>query len=103
MEQIDRRSEQGEGVGDALADEIGRVAVDGLVDPDVIADVDAEARRDPPGEPIAETGQYVPVEVAHEQHVELVGVQHELHARGVDDHRPQRDIRILGRHLLDGL
>ena len=50
-----------------------------------VADVRARHDAEPADEPGAQVGDDVAVQVRQHDHVELLGLHHELHARGVDD------------------
>ena len=86
---------QRERVGEALAGDVGRRAVDGLEDRRVVADVGAGHDAQAADQAGAQVADDVAVEVLHQQHVEARRVLHQLHAAGVDDHLVVLDVGIL--------
>ena len=52
---------------------------------------------EPADQPGAQIGDDVAVEVRQQQHVELLGVHHQVHARRVDDPLVVGDVGVLAR------
>ena len=64
---------------------------------DVVADVRARHDAEPADEPGAQVRHDVAVQVRQQQHVELLRVHHQVHARGVDDPLVVGDVGVLAR------
>ena len=100
IEHQQRREQQRRRIGQVLIGDVGRAAVHRL-----------EHRRrrvprfapgttpSPPTRPGAEIRHDVAVEVGQQQHVELLGVHHQVHARRVDDPLVVGDVGELARHF----
>ena len=99
------REEGREWVGDALAGDVGRRAVDRLVH--ARAALLAEARRGQHPERAGEHRRLVAEDVAEhvlgQDHVEARRLRDELHRRVVDEQVVELDVGELGRDALDGL
>ena len=78
-------SSSDDGIGDALAGDVGRRAVHRLEDRGVGADIGAGREAEPADQAGDLVGEDVAEEVGRDQHVELPGVEHELHRAGIDD------------------
>jgi acyl-CoA hydrolase len=87
--------QQRRGVGHPLARDVRGRAVHGLEDGRVGADVGAGRHAQPAHQPGHQVGQDVAEEVGRDQHVELPGIQHQLHRAGVDDHRFQLEAALV--------
>ena len=57
----------------------------------------------PPTRPAHRSDTMSPYRFGSTQHVELLGVHHQVHARGVDDPLVVRDVRVLARDAPDAL
>ena len=91
------------GLARCLPGDVRRAAVHRFEHADVGAEIrradDAEA-ADQPGAQIRDD---VAVEIRQHQHVELLGVHHQLHARGVDDPLVVGDVDVLARGAADAV
>src|SRR6185437_3400298 len=85
--------QQGRGVSDVFAGNVGGGAVDGLEDGGVGADVGSGNESQAADEGRAQVAHDVAIEVFEQQHVVLVGVHDELHAGVVDDVLAVGDLR----------
>ena len=85
VEHHDAGHEDGQGIGDALAGDVGGGAVDGFEDGGVVTHVGAGHDAQPTDEAGAHVADDVAVEIFHEQDVKAGGVLDEFHATGVDD------------------
>ena len=99
----DRREQQRGRIRDALAGDVGRAAVDGLEHRHAGAEVRAGHDAEPADQPGAQVGDDVAVEVRQHDHVELLGLHHELHARGVDDALVVGDVRMRAGDLANAV
>ena len=79
------RLHQRGGIGQALAGDIGRGAVDGFEDGVVVADVGARHDPQPAHQAGGQVGDDVAIEVGQHQHIEGFGAHHQLHAGVVHD------------------
>ncbi len=95
-EQRGGRRQQREEIRLTGADQVRRVAVNGLEDVAVVADVDRVAGGNAARESGAEVAQDVAVEILGQQHVELVRIEHQTHARGIDDAVVDFDVGVAG-------
>ena len=77
--------QQGGGVGEVLAGDVGRGAVDGFEDGAFVAEVGAGDEAETADEGRAEIADDVAVEILKQQRVVLVGIHDQLHAGVVDD------------------
>ena len=90
----------GERIGLALPGDIGRGAVDRLVQPLARAiERGGGQHADRPGAHARLIRQDIAEQIAGDDHVELAGVAHQLHRGIVDIHVAQRDFGIFGRNL----
>ncbi len=91
-----RRREQQRGrIGDALAGDIGRRAVDRLEDGGVRADVRPRRHAEAAHQAGDQVREDVAEQVGGHQHVELPGIEHELHRAGIDDDRVERESALV--------
>jgi hypothetical protein len=87
-------------VGDVLPGDVGRGAVHRLEDRRVDADVRPRREPEPADEPRDQVAEDVAEQVRGDDHVELLGRDHELHRHRVDDLRLELDAPlVLARHL----
>ena len=104
LEHHRRRPDLADRVGDALAGDVGRRAVDRLEQRrDRAIGVDVAARRDADraGAGRAEIGEDVAEQVGGDDDVEAIGVHHELRGQDVDMIFVGAHVRIARRHRLD--
>jgi hypothetical protein len=87
--------QQRRGVGDALAGDVGRRAVHRLEDRRIGADVGARRHAQAAHQAGHQVGQDVAEQVGRHQHVELLGLQHQLHRAGVDDHGVELELALV--------
>src|SRR5690242_16254244 len=87
-------ADDGSGVGDVLAGDVGRGPVDGFKNGAVVAEVGAGHQAEAAHKSGAKIGDDVAVEIFEQQHVVLIGVHDQLHAGVVDDVLAVRDLGI---------
>ncbi len=89
-----RRQQQRGRVREPLAGDVRRAAVHRLEHADVAAEIGRADHAEAADQPGAQIRDDVAVEVRHHQHVELLRVHHQVHARRVDDLLVVLDVRI---------
>ena len=101
LQHHDGRQEQGSGVGEALAGNVGGGAVDGLEDGALVANVARGRQAETADEAGAHVGQDVAVQVGQDEHLELPAPPHVEKLRRHDIYVPavQLDIGVLLGHL----
>src|SRR5690606_36852534 len=97
VEQHRHGEEGGGGVGDAAPGDVGGAAVHRLEDGVLLADVGARGDAETAGEAGHQVGEDVAEQVGGHQHVERLGVAHQLHGGGVDDDVVGLDVGVLDR------
>ena len=95
-------SKQGCRIRQAFSGDVGRGPVNGLEHGRFIADVGAADHAESADEACCEVAHHVAIEIRQQQHVELLRIQHHLHAGVVDDHLFVLDVGILRRDVADG-
>ena len=94
------RADHGDRIGDSLAGDVGRRAVDGLIHRLALAIGVGRAERgrrqhaQRAGEHGGHVRQHVAEQIVGDDHVELLGPAHELHAERVGEHVLELDVRI---------
>ena len=83
----------------AFARDIGRGSVNGFEDRDALADISARHHAQPADQSRREVAHDVAVKIRQQQHVELLRIEHHLHAGVVDDQFLVFDVRILRGHF----
>src|SRR3984957_14570969 len=85
LEHHDGTEEQGSGISEAFAGDVGCGAVDGLEHGAVVADVAAGDDAQSADQACGQIAHHVAVEIREQQDVELARVEHDLHAGVVYD------------------
>ena len=76
--------------------------LDGLIDAGTVADVGAGRKAQAADETGAQVTDNIAVEVRRNEHVELLGLLHQLHAQSVDDAVVRGDLGVLRGDLAEG-
>ena len=76
--------------------------MDGLIDAGAVADVGAGRKAQAADETGAQVTDNIAVEVRRNEHVELLGLLHQLHAQSVDDAVVRGDLGVLRGDLAEG-
>jgi hypothetical protein len=96
-----RAQQQAAGVGNALARDVGRAAVDGLEHGHVFADVGAARQAHAAGHLGRDVAQDVAVQVGRDDHVEQLGPGGQPCCADVDDHVIGLDLRVFDPNLVE--
>ena len=95
--------QQGCGIGDVLAGDVGRRAMDCLKDADMIADIRGGCESQSAYQSGAEVADNITLQVGQHHHVEQVRSRDQFHAEVVYDHIIRLDLGILQGHLPETL
>ena len=85
IEQIDGRQQQRQRIGAIDADDLAGTAVECIVDAHPLAEIDAGRGADAADDAGAKITDEIAVQIAHDQHIELLRSGYHLHAAIIDD------------------
>ena len=96
IEHHDAAHQEGGGIGEALAGDVGRGAVDGFKHGGIVAEISAADNAEAADQTRGEIAHDVAIEIGEKKHVVLLGLQNHLHAGIVDDELFVFDVGIVG-------
>lgn len=102
VEHHDAGEDEGGGVGEALTDDVGGRAVNGLEHGGLLADVGAADDAEAADEAGGEIAHHVAVKIGEKEHVKLLRIQNDLHAGVVHDEFFVFDFGVLRGDGADG-